>query len=99
MSLCHTIHEHMDKEDWRPEAVQALIQIDQVGHSCCRARRCCFDSLKGWMQCQDFKTQSSFIYVILTTATASMASPHIGQLLLRLDFNSYFSAATSTGTS
>jgi hypothetical protein len=43
---------------------------------------------------QDFKTQSNFIYVILTTATTSVTSPHIAQLLTRLDYNAYFSAAS-----
>jgi hypothetical protein len=44
---------------------------------------------------QELKLQTSFIYVILTTAVTSIASPHIGQLLLRLDYNSFFSTAAA----
>jgi gamma-tubulin complex component 4 len=42
---------------------------------------------------QNFQGQSNLLFKILSSVRSHNASPHLAQLLLRLDFNRYFSIA------
>jgi hypothetical protein len=82
--------DHADSSEWLPETIQSIIRIEQVRYQIFRQIVCFSIYVCAF---QDFKMQTSFVYVILSTATAGSAS-HVGQLLLRLDFNKYFSSMT-----
>ena len=42
---------------------------------------------------REFSRQSAFLFAFLSNMSSPQQSPHLAQLLLRLDFNSYFGAA------
>ena len=39
----------------------------------------------------EFKNNSSIIFTLLSTTIESVTSPHVAQLLMRLDYNRHFS--------
>lgn len=42
---------------------------------------------------QNFQRQSNLLFTVLSSVRSHNASPHLAQLLLRLDYNHYFSVA------
>jgi len=42
---------------------------------------------------QGFQRQSSLLFKVLSSVRSHQASPHLSQLLLRIDFNKYFSVS------
>ena len=42
---------------------------------------------------QNFQRQSNLLFKILSSVRSHQASPHLAQLLLRIDFNKYFTNA------
>ena len=43
---------------------------------------------------REFHRQSAFLFAYLSNMSSPQASPHLAQLLLRLNFNSFFQAAS-----
>ena len=107
MELCHQLHSLVQTMS-DPLTAKEKSQIDSIAMVRKRERERAYKNSCTYTTCnndniifqiiiyfQTFSRQSSLLFRILSNVKASLSSPHLTQLLLRIDYNKFFSSHTS----